>query len=135
MFIENYIIMNYETTKYAGRAGQEAQQGYDSAEAITIKSKSNRMLAGRIWGIATTGVSVCARSWKTWGTSNCSRRRKGNGGYQIASEHGQTNADAEKEEKGKYRRYYNRGAGDLFERKWDLKSIPGKWSLSMSLTG
>lgn len=134
-FIESYTIMNYETTKYGGRAGQEAQQGDDSAQAITIKSKGNQILAGRIRGIATTGVSICARSWKTWGTGNCSGRRKGNDSCQTSPEHSQSNADAKKEEKGKYRRYSNRSAGDLFERKWDLKRIPGRWNLSLSLTG
>ena len=54
-----------------GRAGQEAQQSDDSAQTITIKSKGNQVLAGRIRGITTTGVSICARSWKAWEAGNC----------------------------------------------------------------
>ena len=54
---------------------------------------------------------------------------------QTSREHGQTNTDIEERKEEKYRRYYNRGAGDLFEKKWDLKRIPSKWNLSMSLTG
>ena len=134
LFIKNYIIMNHETTKHGNRACRTDQQGCEFAEEVTVKSKSDRMLAGRIRDVAATGVSVCARSRKVWEGFSFAR---GEGGCdcEITCEHDRASADVETGKKCKYRRDYNRGAKDLLERKWDLKRTPDLCRLSMSLIG
>jgi len=134
MFIKNYIIMNYETTKYGDPKGRADQQGGESAKEITIKSKSDRVFAGRIRHLSPTSVSVCARSWQIWEDNGLARGER-SGGRTIAGKYDQASADVKEEKEGQYRRDYNRSSGDLFERKWDLKRIPDKWRSSMSLTG
>lgn len=133
VFIKVYIIMNYETAKHGDRASWAGQQGSEAAEEITIEPKDNRMLEGRIWDIAATSVSVCARGWKIW-EGSCARR-EGRSDCKITYEYDQASTDVEEEKERKYQWDYNRIVKALLKTKWNLKRNLDKWSLSMSLIG
>lgn len=134
MFIKRYILMNYEATKYAGRAGQAGQQGGESAEEIAIKSKSDRKHARRIQDIAAAGVSVCARGRRIR-EAFTGARREGSHDCEITRKYRETSPLLEEKKEGKHQRDRNRGVEDLLKTKWDIKRILDKWRLSMSLTG
>ena len=79
MFIKEYTIMNYETTKHRNRASQAAQQGGETAQEIRIRP-GHRTLGEGMRDIATTGVSLCARGRKVIEDVTGSRgKRIGNG--------------------------------------------------------
>jgi|GEM_PF-5244608 len=132
MCIKRYILMNYETAKYGGRANQAGQQGGESAEEIAIKSRGDQEHARRIRDIATAGVSVCTRGRKIREDVR-GARREGSHDCEIACEYRKASSLLEEKKERKHQRNYNRGVEDLLKTKWDIKRISDKWCLSMSL--
>ena len=133
MFIKEYTIMNYETTKHRSRTGQEAQQGCKITQAIRGEPGSGTF-GERMWDIATASVSLCSRGRKFIQDAANSRRER-SGDCKIASKCDQGSPEVKQKDKRKYQRDHNRSDKGLFKKAWDVREIIDRWSLSMSSIG
>ena len=134
MFIKDYIITNYETTKHQGRAGQTNQQSCEAAEKIAIESESDRIFKKRIWGITSTGISLCSRSGKA-DEGIASARGERSCSCKITGEHEQKNSETEKEKERKYQWDYDRVVKGIPKTKWHIRRNVDEWNLNMNLIG
>lgn len=134
MFIKEYTIMNYETTKYRDRASQEVQPGSETAQEIRVES-GHRTFGEGMWYIATPGVSLCARGGKDVEGITSSRRERSSDG-EIARKDDRRSPAVKQEDAREYQWDYNRSDKDLPKAQWDVREIiTDRLILSMSLTG
>jgi hypothetical protein len=133
MFINEYTIMNYETTNHRSRESQEDQQGDEATQENQIES-GHRTFGGGMRDIAATGVSLCARGGEVVeGATNSRRERSGD--CKITCEYNQRSPAIKQENKREYQWDYNRSDKGLSKTTWRKKEDIDKWSFSMSLTG
>lgn len=135
MFINSYIIMNYETAKHKCRKSKTNQQSDEAAQEFSISAESNKVLDRRIWDITAAGISLCARGEKTTEGATSTREERSID-CEIACEHDQASSEIEDEDQKKHQLDYNRIVEDLSKTKWNVKKIiNGRWNLSMNSTG
>ena len=133
MFIKEYTIMNYETTKHRSRASQEAQQSGEAAQEVRTEP-GHRTFGGGMRDIAATGVSLCSRGRKVIeGVTNSRGERSGD--CKITCEYNQRSSAVKQENKRKYQWDYNGSDKCLFKTTWRKRKSIDRWSLSTSLTG
>lgn len=134
LFIKAYTFMHYETAKHRGRQGQANQPGGGIVKGISIKFKGNRMYEGRVWDIAATGISLCARGREVVEDTTSSRRER-TGDGKIACKHDQPGSEIKQKDQRKHQWDHNRSVKDLLKKTWSERKIIDRLSSSMSSIG